>query len=78
MHLRSRPFVPLWYDVALLVSCAFTGVLLGYVSIAEVQRLLRARLGNPSAWALTAVYGVTLFVGYVVFHLLFVAEQDAA
>lgn len=126
MHLRSRPFVPLWYDVALLVSCAFTGVILGYVSIAEVQRLLRTRLGNRSAWIVTtivmflcafgmylgrferwnswhivtqpwpllidaadrvlhpfahlrttfvtAVYGVTLFVGYVVFRLLFVAE----
>ena len=132
IHLRSRPFVPLWYDAALLVSCAFTGVILGYVSIAEVQRLLRTRLGNPSAWALTtivmflcafgiylgrferwnswhivtrpwplladaadrvihplshlrttfvtAIYGVTLFVGYVVFHLLFAqdAEQDVA
>ena len=132
IHLRSRPFVPLWYDAALLVSCAFTGVILGYVSIAEVQRLLRTRLGNLPAWTLTtivmflcafgiylgrferwnswhivtrpwplladaadrvihplshlrmtfvtAIYGVTLFVGYVVFHLLFVqdAEQDVA
>jgi uncharacterized membrane protein len=128
MHLRSRPFVPLWYDVALLVSCAFTGVILGYVSIAEIQRLLRTRVGDRSAWVLTtivmflcafgmylgrferwnswhivtrpwplildaadrvlhplshlrttyvtAVYGVTLFVGYVVFRLLFVSDAE--
>lgn len=128
IHLRSRPLVPLWYDAALLVSCAFTGVILGYVSIAEVQRLLRTRLGNPSAWAIiavvmflcgfgiylgrferwnswhivtqplpllidaadrvlhpfahlrttyvTTVYGFTLFVGYVVFHLLVGEKQQ--
>ena len=122
MHLRPRSSVPLWYDVALLLSCAVTGILLGYISVAEVQKAVRARLGNAVTWigvagvlfasgfgiylgrflrwnswhvvtqpgpllidlatrvlhpwshprtfAVTAVYGVTLFVGYVVFHLL--------
>jgi uncharacterized membrane protein len=37
VHLTPRPGIPFWYDTALLVSCAGTGLLLGYTSIADVQ-----------------------------------------
>src|SRR5258706_8830606 len=37
VHLRVRPPVPLWYDVALLISCARPGLLLGYSPLADVQ-----------------------------------------
>ena len=50
LHLRARPHVPLWYDVALLASCAITGLLLGYVSLLDVQRVVRERAGAAVAW----------------------------
>jgi len=130
IHLRSRPFVPLWYDLALLLSCAVTGVILGYVSLADVHRILRTRLSTAAAWTIntvvlflcafgiylgryqrwnswhiitdpgalladisgrvlhpfahlrtvtvTVIYGLALCVGYVVFHLLFVADNEPA
>jgi len=37
VHPATRPGIPLWCDTALLVSCAGTGLLLGYTSIADVQ-----------------------------------------
>jgi uncharacterized membrane protein len=129
MHLRPRSFVPLWYDAAMLLSCAITGIILGHVSIEEVQRAVRSRVNAAAVWveivavlflsafgiylgrfrrwnswelitdplalmidassrvfhplshprtmAVTFVYGFTLLVGYVVFHLLVTSRMGA-
>ncbi len=52
LHLSSRPPVPLWYDLALLLSCAATGLLLGYVSLIEVQGAVEERFGRVTGWLL--------------------------
>jgi uncharacterized membrane protein len=117
VHLRPSGAIPLWYDIALLTSCAGTGLLLGYTSIADVQAVITRKfsaslgwsvviaaiflsgfgiylgrflrwnswdtltnplrlfpdiagrvldpLAHPRMLAVTAVYGVGLFVGYV-------------
>ena len=54
VHLRARPPVPLWFDIALLVSCASTGLLLGYASVADVQRFIARRYGETMAWLCAA------------------------
>jgi Protein of unknown function (DUF1361) len=43
LHLTSRPPVPLWFDLALLLSYAGTGLLLGYVSLLDVHAALEER-----------------------------------
>jgi len=50
VHLRPRPPVPLWFDAALLLSCTIAGLLLCYVSVAEVQSALRRRFGDAPSW----------------------------
>jgi uncharacterized membrane protein len=117
VHLTPSAAIPLWYDIALLTSCAGTGLLLGYTSIADVQTVITRKfsaslgwsvviaaiflsgfgiylgrflrwnswdtlsnplrlfpdvagrvldpLAHPRMLAVTAVYGVGLFVGYV-------------
>src|SRR5262245_41743442 len=50
MHLRVRPLVPLWYDIAILASCAGTGVLLSYTSLADVQRVMARKLSPFAGW----------------------------
>ena len=54
LHLRVRPPVPLWYDSALLLSCAVTGLLLGYASVADVQRFVARRFGPVVSWLCAA------------------------
>jgi uncharacterized membrane protein len=53
MHLTTRPRIPLWYDVALLASCAGTGLLLGYSSLADVQAIIARRFSSLIAWGVT-------------------------
>jgi len=54
LHLRVRPPAPLWYDIALLLSCAVTGLLLGFSSIADVQRVIARRFGAVTSWLCAA------------------------
>jgi uncharacterized membrane protein len=59
IHLRPRPPVPLWFDVLLLLSCAGTGLLLGYGSVMLVQRGIARRYGVRTGWSV-AVVSLTL------------------
>jgi len=54
LHLTPRPWVPLWYDLALLLSCAGTGLLLGYLSLLDVQGAVEERFGRVKGWAVAA------------------------
>jgi uncharacterized membrane protein len=55
VHLNSDPPVPLWFDVLLFSTYAWTGLQLGFVSIHVVMEHARRRLGARTAWALTVV-----------------------
>lgn len=49
-HLHPRPGVPLWYDLILILSFAWTGLLLGYASLLQVQGILESYLGKKWTW----------------------------
>ena len=53
LHLKDRVIVPHWYDTLMLVSFVWTGLLLGYSSLFEVQRFLESRFKTWIAWFLT-------------------------
>ena len=57
--------MPLWYDIALLISFSGTGLLLGYSSIADVQHLVARRFGNASGWAFA--FGALLLAGFGIY-----------
>lgn len=67
MHLDPRPPIPLWYDIALLASCAGTGLLLGYSSLADVQAIITRRfsalLGRVLAIAALFLSGFGIYLG---------------
>ena len=54
-HLNARPGVPLWYDLALILSCAWNGLMLAYASLSDMQRLVQQRLGFWTGWAFATV-----------------------
>lgn len=39
-HLRPRHFVPIWYDLIVILSYAWTGLMFGFVSLLQIEKLL--------------------------------------
>ena len=54
-HLDARPGVPLWYDLILIASCAWNGLMLAYASLSDMQRLVQQRLGFAAGWGFATV-----------------------
>jgi uncharacterized membrane protein len=52
LHLTASSPAPAWYDLALLLSCAGTGLLLGYLSLMDVHDIVAKNLGTAIGWAL--------------------------
>ncbi len=46
VHLKPRPLVPFWYDLLLLLSFAWTGLLLGLFSLFQLQNWIQNRFGK--------------------------------
>jgi uncharacterized membrane protein len=65
VHLTAQPGIPLWYDIALFVSCAGTGLLLGYTSIADVQFVIARRFSALVGWLL--VVAAVLLSGFGIY-----------
>jgi uncharacterized membrane protein len=58
IHLRQHT-VPVWYDLLLLLSFAWTSLMFGFVSLADMQRLIQQRFNATVGW-LFAVAAVLL------------------
>ena len=65
-HLVASPLVPLWVDVVVIAAPAWTGMLLGFLSLYLVQAVVRQLAGAPLAWAMAvAVLGLSSFGIYL-------------
>ncbi len=61
LHLKPGADVPLWYLLAVLLSCAGTGTLLGYFSLLTVHAVVEEKHGKQAGWA---VAGSLLLCGF--------------
>ena len=62
IHLVEHPAGLVWLDLLLISAAAWTGLLLGFVSLALVQSAVRSRVGSVCSWAfVVAVSGLGAF-----------------
>ena len=65
-HLEHRPGVPYWYDLALIMSCAWNGLMLAFASLLDMHTLVRQRLGIGTGWLfVTLALGLSAFGVYL-------------
>jgi uncharacterized membrane protein len=55
LHLTRASHAPAWYDLALLLSCAGTGLLVGYLSLIDVQGIVARSFGPVWSWIFALV-----------------------
>jgi uncharacterized membrane protein len=67
MHLQARADAPLWFDVLLVISFAWTGLFLGLVSLSLMQSLVRRAAGALASWGFAlgvlSISGVGIYIG---------------
>jgi uncharacterized membrane protein len=67
VHLRMRSGVPLWYDIVLLSSFAFAGMVYGVVALSIVHDMVRERVGALVGWlfvgAVAGLAGIGIWIG---------------
>ncbi len=52
-HLKEVNNIPLWYELMVLVSFAWNGLLLGLVSLRQMERLFELEWGASAMWKFT-------------------------
>jgi uncharacterized membrane protein len=55
VHLTNRFFAHFWVDLAIVLSCAFTGLILGFVSLYLMHSIVTRMLGRMAGWTFVAV-----------------------
>ena len=65
-----KPGIPLWFDVLLLVWFAWTGLLLGVVSLFLMQDLVRREFGRTVGWLFVCAVGILGSLGIYIGRFL--------
>ncbi len=65
IHLTHRSIHHFWVDMAVILSCAFTGLILGFVSLYLMQSLVTRRYGKLAGWGF--VVGVAALSSFGVY-----------
>jgi len=66
LHLKSRSPIPHWFDLMLILSFAWTGLMLGLLSLYRVQLFMNKWLSTKLSWLLTiGIIGLTGFGVYL-------------
>ena len=54
-HLKAMPGVPKWYDLVLILSYAWTGLIFGFLSLRDMEKLLAERFSRGKVFCITAL-----------------------
>jgi uncharacterized membrane protein len=49
-HMDQKTVMPQWFDLALILSFAWNGLLLGVLSMRQMEKILELRIGLSSSW----------------------------
>ncbi len=58
-HLEPRARVPYWFDLGLILSFAWNGLMLGFISLYDIQTALARRFGAIKGWTF-AIFSLVL------------------
>lgn len=67
IHLKQRVGIPLWYDLMMILTFAWSGLMLGFASLHNIHVFIREKIGSAGAWAaitaLLTLCGFGIYLG---------------
>lgn len=67
---QQRPGIPVWFDVLLIIWFAWTGLLLGMVSLFLMQDIVRRGFGRVAGWLFVFAVGILGSLGIYIGRFL--------
>ena len=64
-HLRPRAGIPLWYDLVLMFSFALNGLVLCFLSLTDMQEMVREKIGTFFSWVMS--FGVLFLSAFGIY-----------
>ncbi len=64
-HFTERPPVPKWYDLILIISAVWNGLVIGVISLMQVEHFLKKHI--TARWVKVIIFMSSLLCGYGVF-----------
>lgn len=64
-HLEERSGIPLWFDLALIFSFAWNGLLLGVLSLRQMEKLMQIKWNWSEAFFIYPIMGLNAFGIYL-------------
>ncbi len=55
-HLRARNSAPIWFDLVVILSFAWMGLVYGFVSLMDIEKLLKKHISNRLINAMTILF----------------------
>lgn len=65
VHLRDRDPIPFWFDMILILSYAWTGLMFGMMSLIDIHKVVKKYLGNIKSNVM--VFGVLFLSAYGIY-----------
>jgi uncharacterized membrane protein len=65
IHLRKKAMIPLWFDVLLLVSFAWNGLLFAFISLKQIHQTLLHKFSVRGSWLI--VLSTLFLAGYGIY-----------
>lgn len=65
-HLRHKSQIPVWFDLILILSFAWNGLMIGFLSLLDIQQFIREKFSTTVGWMfvimalIASSYGVYL------------------
>lgn len=67
LHLTNRPGIPMWYDILMLASFAWTGCFLAIASLRTMQLIVKNHIGWAMSWifasSVLTLAGIGIYLG---------------
>jgi uncharacterized membrane protein len=77
LHLKEKQNIPLWYDLGLILSFAWTGLMLGFISLLEIQNFVRRRINRFCSWVFAVFTIITGSLGIYLGRYIRINSWDA-
>lgn len=55
LHFKERENIPMWYDLILVIAFAWNGLIIGFISLLEIQKFLNKIFTKKLSWLIVII-----------------------